>query len=215
MADSREEKKKTDADEKEITLLGLISEEPIHAYGMEEKIRNRQMDLWTEIGFSSIYRVLKRLEENGLIEANLEHAGQGATRKVFTINRNGRGALAQGVLDRLSSVTPLKNPFCIGLVNITQAPYDLVLANLKERVLKLDAVEGELQDIELDFLTRMDTEEKAEARNGGKGDLRRRGRLTVKLIFDHTKRHIRSEKEFVEDTIQFLSQEGDKAFLVT
>ena len=215
MSDSREEKKKTDVDEKEITLLGLISEEPIHAYGIEEKIRSRQMDLWTEIGFSSIYRVLARLEENGLIEANLEHVGQGATRRVFTINENGRGVLSQGVLDRLSSVTPLKNPFCIGLVNITQAPYDLVLANLEERAVMLNDVEGELQDIERGFLARMDSEEQAEVKGGGKGDLRRRGRLTVKLIFDHTKRHIRAEREFVEDTIRFLTQEGDEAFLVT
>lgn len=40
--------------DKELVVLALVSEEPIHAYGLEEKIRARQMTDWTAISFSSI-----------------------------------------------------------------------------------------------------------------------------------------------------------------
>ena len=101
--------------EKHLVLLGLIAEEPIHAYGLEEKIRNRYMTEWTEIGFSSIYRVLSQLEDNGLVDSRLEHEGQGATRKVYSLNPLGQASLTRGVLEHLGHFRPVKNPFLVAL----------------------------------------------------------------------------------------------------
>jgi DNA-binding PadR family transcriptional regulator len=58
---------------------------------------------WTEIGFSSIYYLLKKLEEKGLIEGRMERqAGRGPARKVYQITESGIEARRAGVLEALS-----------------------------------------------------------------------------------------------------------------
>jgi DNA-binding PadR family transcriptional regulator len=48
--------------------LTLVAERPRHGYEIERVIEERGMREWTEIGFSSIYYLLKKLEREGLIE---------------------------------------------------------------------------------------------------------------------------------------------------
>ena len=50
----------------EFTLLSLLKEQPRHAYEIEQVIEERNMRDWTEIGFSSIYRLLSKLEGSWL-----------------------------------------------------------------------------------------------------------------------------------------------------
>lgn len=52
----------------EFALISLLAEAPLHGYGVEQVIEQRGMRQWTEIGFSSIYFLLKKLESRGLIE---------------------------------------------------------------------------------------------------------------------------------------------------
>ena len=53
----------------EFAILGLLIEEPSHGYDLERKIEERGMRDWTEIGFSSIYFVLGKLEKKGCVTA--------------------------------------------------------------------------------------------------------------------------------------------------
>lgn len=48
---------------KEMALLGLLSEKPKHAYEIENDIKERDMRYWTEISKSSIYKLLNKLEK--------------------------------------------------------------------------------------------------------------------------------------------------------
>ena len=67
----------------ELAILSLIAEQPRHGYDIEQVIEARGMREWTEIGFSSIYYLLKKLEKDGLIESQLEQQeGKGPARKV-------------------------------------------------------------------------------------------------------------------------------------
>jgi DNA-binding PadR family transcriptional regulator len=102
--------------EKEFILLGLITEEPSHAYGMETKIRDRRMHVWTEIGFSSIYRVLDKLEKRALIRAHLVHEGRGATRKVHVVTPEGERAFAAGIEARLVAPCHPKDPAAVAFM---------------------------------------------------------------------------------------------------
>lgn len=194
--------------EKETILLGLIAEEPIHSYGLKEKIRDRQMHLWTKIGFSSIYRVVKKLEAKRLVEAHHEHIGQGSTRKVYTITTSGHKELEANVLALLSSLAPQKNPFCVGLVNITQASYDAVLANLEMRMAKLKTVERELEETERSFQKLIADREVPAAESRIEHTFQYQALLRIKIVFSHTKRHARAERESVEEIIQILKEEG-------
>ena len=49
----------------ELAILGLVAEHPRYGYQVEQDIAARGMREWTEIGFSSIYYVLNKLEAAG------------------------------------------------------------------------------------------------------------------------------------------------------
>lgn len=53
-------------------VLALISEERCHGKIIDEKIEERGMRNWTNIGKSSIYGVLKKLENEGLVQSWIE-----------------------------------------------------------------------------------------------------------------------------------------------
>jgi len=73
--------------------LLLLDEEPRHGYALFQRLTELGI---TDVGMSpaTVYRVLSKLEEEGL--AVHEHAddGQGPTRKVYTLTAEGREALA-------------------------------------------------------------------------------------------------------------------------
>lgn len=64
MADAQ---KLTDA---ELTILGLLAESPRHAYDLDAVIEQRGIREWTAVGFSSIYYLLKKLENKSLVCSN-------------------------------------------------------------------------------------------------------------------------------------------------
>ena len=87
----------------ELAILTLIAEKSRHGYEIEQVIEERGMREWTEIGFSSIYYLLKKLEEKGLIEGRMERqVGRGPARKVYQITESGIEARRAGVLEALS-----------------------------------------------------------------------------------------------------------------
>lgn len=87
----------------ELAMLGLISEKPKHGYQIELDIQARGMREWAEIGFSSIYHALNKLEQKGWLSAALDSSGQGPARKVFSLSAAGRQALHDAVLTRMTS----------------------------------------------------------------------------------------------------------------
>ena len=69
----------------EQAILSLVAEAPRHGYEIEQVIEERGMREWTEIGFSSIYYLLRKLEGKGLICATVDDSGAGPTRKVYRL----------------------------------------------------------------------------------------------------------------------------------
>lgn len=103
----------------ELAILSLIAEKPRHGYQIEQVIQDRGMRDWTEVGFSSIYYLLKKMEKNGLIEGRVErHAGQGPARKVYHITRAGRSEWHNAALDALSIPCRCYPTFQLGLANL-------------------------------------------------------------------------------------------------
>ena len=97
----------------ELVILSLIAEHARHGYEIEQIIEARGMREWTEIGFSSIYYILKKLEKGGLIESRTEQpAGRGPARKVFRVTQAGEKALQTALFEALSAPpAPLFPPF--------------------------------------------------------------------------------------------------------
>lgn len=102
----------------ELTLLGLLVERPRHGYELEEVIAGRGMRDWTEIGFSSIYYLLGKLRDRGLVaEVDTPRAGRGKARRVFAPTEAGRRACATGAEAALAELRPVFPPVLIGLAN--------------------------------------------------------------------------------------------------
>lgn len=102
----------------EIALLGLLAERPRHGYEIEQVIEARGMREWTDIGFSSIYYLLKKLEGVGLIRATLRGGGTGPARKVYRLTPAGGRALHAGTLEALSTPAPVHARIQVGLANL-------------------------------------------------------------------------------------------------
>jgi len=99
----------------EAAILGLIYEEPQYGYQLEKTIEGWGMRNWTQIGFSSIYYVLKKLEKRELVKSRLEKVEGKPSRKVFTITDHGRQVMKEKLIDLLSWNKKLINPFDLGL----------------------------------------------------------------------------------------------------
>ena len=102
----------------EAAVLGLLYESSNHAYGLDKIIEERGMRNWTEIGFSSIYYVLKRLEKRDLVISRIEEVEGKPSRKVYTITDDGKTAMQEKVRELIVENPKLISPFDLGMANI-------------------------------------------------------------------------------------------------
>ena len=100
----------------ELTILGLIVEQPRHGYELEQVIAQRGVRQWTDIGFSSIYYVLTRLERRGLIDAD---EGRGKSRRVFRPTEEGNRVAADATREFIAELQSVRHPILIGLANMS------------------------------------------------------------------------------------------------
>ncbi|NJK85704.1 MAG: PadR family transcriptional regulator [Bacteroidales bacterium] len=82
---------------KETALLGLLNEKPMHGYEIEQEIRQRDMRYWTEISISSIYKILKKLEEKEYVKTEVKLTQNNVAQKISTITAKGKAALKSKV----------------------------------------------------------------------------------------------------------------------
>lgn len=124
----------------ELLVLGLLAEMPRHGYELEQVIEQRAMREWAQIGFSSIYFVLGKLEQAGLITA--ERPSRAKARKVFHLTRAGRDALAEQSAEALRTVRPAYSSVLLGMAHWPVLGRTEALAALEERQ-KVLAAESE------------------------------------------------------------------------
>ncbi|GIH04207.1 hypothetical protein Rhe02_22740 [Rhizocola hellebori] len=117
----------------ELALLGLLAERPRHGYELEEVIVERGMRDWTEIGFSSIYYVLARLHERGLVDERAAPSARGKPRKVYAPTPAGLRALAEAAEAVLANLVPVPAPLLLGLANQPALPPQRFAAALARR----------------------------------------------------------------------------------
>jgi len=116
----------------ELAILSLVAERPRHGYDIERAIVQRGMREWTDVGFSSIYYVLGKLERAGLLEARKGEPGQrGPSRTVYAPTPSGFEAWREASLAALS-VPATGSPFSLGLANLPGLSADEVIEALVE-----------------------------------------------------------------------------------
>lgn len=133
---------KKDLTDSELLVLGLVSEMPRHGYELEQIIDQRGMREWTQIGFSSIYYVLGKLENMGLLKAATPATAK--AKKCYKLTRQGEKALVNKTASSLESIRPNYSSLLMGMVNWSVLSRDQALSGLQARN---DAVEKELERI--------------------------------------------------------------------
>ena len=172
----------------ELAILSLIAETPRHGYEIEQIIEARGMREWTEIGFSSIYYLLKKLEKEGLVESELiPTQGRGKARRIYTVTESGRVKLLASTLEALSHPQQCHPAILLGLANLpivsaeqAQTALESYKANIDERLGHLTAqVESQrpLPD-------------------------------HVEILFDYSLQMLTAEKKWVDAVIQKIGSEN-------
>jgi DNA-binding PadR family transcriptional regulator len=117
----------------ELAILSLIIETPRHGYEIEQVIKERGMREWAEIGFSSIYYLLKKLEKTGWVEGQVQHKpGPGPARRVYHVTPAGLSAWRDGTLQLLSEPGASYRSFLLGLSNLPGIPREQALPALRQ-----------------------------------------------------------------------------------
>jgi DNA-binding PadR family transcriptional regulator len=100
----------------ELAILSIVAEGPIYGYDIQTIIAQRGLRAWTNIGVSSMYYVLEKLERQGLIES--QETTEGPARRQYRISPAGFGVLQTAVADLLSTPREYANGFELGLANL-------------------------------------------------------------------------------------------------
>jgi PadR family transcriptional regulator PadR len=73
-------------------LLAIISEKPAYGYEITAELRDRG---FSDIVEGTVYAVLLRIEQRGLVDVEKVPSEKGPPRKVYTLNTQGRASLAE------------------------------------------------------------------------------------------------------------------------
>jgi DNA-binding PadR family transcriptional regulator len=120
----------------ELLVLGLVAEMPRHGYELEQVIEKRGMREWSQIGFSSIYFVLGKLETAGLVTA--EATAGSKARKAYTITQMGRETLIARALEALATYRPVYSSLLLGMVHWPILTREAALQALEVRAAHVD-----------------------------------------------------------------------------
>jgi DNA-binding PadR family transcriptional regulator len=169
----------------ELTVLGLLVEQPRHGYELERVIEERGVRAWTALGFSSIYYVLDKLARRGLIEAT-SAPSSGKSRATFRATVLGRELCAVATREALMTLTPMRARVLIAMANSPGLPDVDVAAGLTRR---LEALREQLMDVE--------------AARSGQEPLP----ASASAIFDHSDTMLRADISWTETTLGAFTKE--------
>ena len=169
----------------EFALVSLLAERPLHGYAIEQMVEQRGMRHWTEIGFSSIYFLLKKLEARGLAEI-LEAAPSGRrTPKTYRLTKEGERAHREETRRALAEPDLPFSALPLGLANWPALPPEEAVAALRAR---RNALDIRLSDL----------------------DARRRAQeplpAFVHAMFDYSATMIAAERNWLAEAITLLSE---------
>ncbi len=116
----------------EAALLGLLSEEPMYPYQIEQEVKFRDMRYWTELSMSSIYKLLKKLENESFVSLTSKISKENRLRKYYSISSTGKKALKSKLTSLLNEPEHMRWQVDIGIYNCDLLPAKKVEAALKK-----------------------------------------------------------------------------------
>jgi DNA-binding PadR family transcriptional regulator len=170
----------------ELLVLGLVAEMPRHGYQLDQVIENRSMREWTQIGFSSIYFALGKLEKMKLIMAKkpARAKSQSKARKIYSVTSAGRRTLIQQTLAALREVRPAYSSVLLGMVNWPVLQREEALEALVARNKVIETELTRLRSIQIEQRPLPDH---------------------VEALFDYSLGQLKAEGEWVRQNLAYMS----------
>lgn len=132
----------------EAALLGLLCERSMHAYEIEKVVEERDMRYWTEISMSSIYKVLRKLEERGLVVSEKKISAENRLMKIYSVTEEGREGMKEKIRTIISEWQKPIRPLDIAMSNLSLLTYDEALACFQSYLLSIDKMIACYQDLQ-------------------------------------------------------------------
>ena len=101
----------------EAALLGLLSEQPMYPYQIEQQVKYRDMRFWTELSMSSIYKLLRKLEKAGFVTKTKEISPKNRLHTIYTITEKGKKQLQSKIETLLSQPEHIRWQIDVGTYN--------------------------------------------------------------------------------------------------
>ncbi len=170
----------------EVLILSLLSEGSNYPYQIQKMIIEREVHNWMDIGFSSIYHALDRLENKKLVSSTYHKPEKSSRRqqRIFTLTKTGYRELKSNVAYLIGQYID-KSPSTIGFANFLLFDSKELPNLIKTRQEKIQ------QRIDLllkrdEFLRESLKEEKDETK------------LLVNLLFEYALLRHKAELEFIK-----------------
>ncbi len=78
----------------ETCVLVLLCDSDDHGYSLAEQLADFGIE---DINASTLYRVMRKMEDHGWVRSEWEEGGKGPQRRVYTITDSGRAALGEEI----------------------------------------------------------------------------------------------------------------------
>ena len=136
-----------------LAVLSMLVEEPMHAYRMQQLIRERRKDDVVNVSQrNSVYQTIQRLVRDGLAAvASTERAENRPERTIYRITPPGRETLRAWLRAMLSTPAAEYDEFPAALSFLPNLPPDEALAALRVRVERLEqrlaALDAEIAEV--------------------------------------------------------------------
>jgi len=75
----------------------LLNENPMHGYQLNEELEKRKLVREGRFKTGSLYIILNRMEEKGVLNSTQEESDEGRPRRVYSITSTGKTHLKQGL----------------------------------------------------------------------------------------------------------------------
>ncbi len=179
----------------EYTLLQIIREkEEISGYDIKKVVEQRQYKNWTDIGNTSIYKGLKKIEEKKLVESrfDIKKQGKGPVPVKFYLTEQGLKEFEYLTIQFLSNTRERDRRFDLALAGCSYLSKEQVINALKIRIDYLKEAEKNI--------------EKRYMEQGGD-----KLNSFVQALFEHPLALITAEINFIKELINNILKENKNA----
>jgi DNA-binding PadR family transcriptional regulator len=105
--------------EAELTILGLVAAGSRYGHEIQRIIEERGLREWLAIGTASVYYILQRLAQQGLLDTQAYPADTNPADRMYALTEAGRGLLQTAILERLRRPRAMGVDFELGLANLS------------------------------------------------------------------------------------------------